>query len=78
MHAARITAPLVLIKRAEPVSAHYEQGRIRHFAADLADNSLSDLEAAMRQADHVRLCRRMLAQPASSRGLSADRSLPGR
>ena len=53
----RKTAPVTLVNasrgkvaRAEPVSALYEQGRIRHLIPDLADNPLSELEEEMRHA----------------------------
>lgn len=57
LQAVRKTAPVVLVNasrgkmvRAEPVSALYEQGRIRHLVKDPADNPLSELEEEMRQA----------------------------
>lgn len=57
LQAVRKTAPVVLVNasrgkmlRAEPVSALYEQGRISHVVADLADNHLADLEGEMRHA----------------------------
>lgn len=57
IQAVRKTAPVVLVSasrgkmvRAEPVSALYEQGRIRHVVADLADNPLHALEEEMRHA----------------------------
>ncbi len=57
LRAVRKTAPVALVSasrgkmlRAEPVSALYEQGRIRHVVADLADNPLADLEEEMRHA----------------------------
>lgn len=57
LQAVRRTAPVVLVNasrgkmlRAEPVSALYEQGRISHVVADLADNPLADLEGEMRHA----------------------------
>jgi phage terminase large subunit-like protein len=57
LQAVRKTAPVVLVNasrgkmvRAEPVSALYEQGRIRHVVADLADNPLAELEEEMRRA----------------------------
>lgn len=57
LQAVRKTAPVVLVNasrgkmlRAEPVSALYEQGRIRHVVADAAENPLGELEAEMRHA----------------------------
>jgi phage terminase large subunit-like protein len=57
LQAVRKTAPVVLVNasrgkmlRAEPVSALYEQGRIRHLVKDPKDNPLSELEEEMRQA----------------------------
>jgi phage terminase large subunit-like protein len=57
LQAVRRTAPVVLVNasrgkmlRAEPVSALYEQGRIRHVVADPADNPLAELEEEMRHA----------------------------
>lgn len=57
LQAVRKTAPVVLVNasrgkmlRAEPVSALYEQGRIRHVVADPADNPLAELEEEMRHA----------------------------
>ena len=57
LQAVRNTAPVVLVNasrgkmvRAEPVSALYEQGRVRHLVPDPAANPLSELEAEMRQA----------------------------
>jgi phage terminase large subunit-like protein len=57
LQAVRKTAPVVLVNasrgkmlRAEPVSALYEQGRIRHVVPDLADNPLAELEDEMRHA----------------------------
>jgi phage terminase large subunit-like protein len=57
IQAVRKTAPVVLVNasrgkmvRAEPVSALYEQGRVRHVVADPADNPLSELEEEMRHA----------------------------
>lgn len=53
----RKTTPVTLVNaargkiaRAEPVSALYEQGRIRHVIPDLADNLLVELEEEMRHA----------------------------
>ncbi len=53
----RGTVPVKLVNasrgkviRAEPVSALYEQGRISHVIADLADNPLAELEEEMRHA----------------------------
>jgi len=53
----RPTAPVSLVTasrgkvvRAEPVSALYEQGRVRHLVPDPADNPLAELEEEMRQA----------------------------
>jgi phage terminase large subunit-like protein len=57
LQAVRKTAPVVLVNasrgkmlRAEPVSALYEQGHIRHVVADPADNPLAELEEEMRHA----------------------------
>jgi phage terminase large subunit-like protein len=57
LQTVRKTAPVVLVNasrgkmlRAEPVSALYEQGRIRHVVADPADNPLAELEEEMRHA----------------------------
>ncbi|MBV9512068.1 MAG: DNA-packaging protein, partial [Caulobacteraceae bacterium] len=57
IQAVRQTAPVALVSatrgklvRAEPVSALYEQGRIRHVIPDLADNPLAELEDEMRHA----------------------------
>lgn len=57
LHTMRPTAPVVLVSasrgktlRAEPVSALYEQGRVRHVIPDLADNPLAELEDEMRHA----------------------------
>ena len=54
---ARKTAPVTLVSatrgktvRAEPVSALYEQGRIRHLIPDLATNPLAALEDEMKRA----------------------------
>jgi phage terminase large subunit-like protein len=45
-----VTASRGKIVRAEPVSALYEQGRIRHLIPDLADNPLAELENELRHA----------------------------
>lgn len=57
IQAVRPTAPVVLVSasrgkmvRAEPVSALYEQGRVRHVVADPAENPLHELEEEMRHA----------------------------
>ena len=57
LQTVRPTAPVTLVTasrgkvlRAEPVSALYEQGRVRHVVADDSDNTLAGLEAEMRQA----------------------------
>jgi phage terminase large subunit-like protein len=57
LQAVRKTAPVVLVNasrgkmvRAEPVSALYEQGRVRHVIVDPANNPLSELETEMRHA----------------------------
>lgn len=57
LQAVRDAVPVVLVNasrgkmlRAEPVSALYEQGRIRHLAPDPANNPLLALEEEMRQA----------------------------
>jgi len=57
LHTVRPTAPVVLVSasrgktlRAEPVSALYEQGRVRHVIPDVADNPLAELEDEMRHA----------------------------
>ena len=53
----RKTAPVTLVSasrgkmiRAEPVSALYEQGRVRHVIPDPADNALAELEHEMSRA----------------------------
>jgi len=57
IHTVRPTAPVSLVTasrgkivRAEPVSALYEQGRIRHVIPDLTDNPLAALEEELRHA----------------------------
>jgi phage terminase large subunit-like protein len=57
IHAVRESAPVTLVNasrgkmvRAEPVSALYEQGRVRHVVADVTANPLADLEGEMRYA----------------------------
>ena len=57
LQTVRPTVPVTLVNatrgkvlRAEPVSALYEQGRVRHIVPDPLDNPLADLEAEMRQA----------------------------
>ena len=57
LQAVRRTAPVVLVNasrgkmvRAEPVSALYEQGRVRHVVKDPGRNDLGSLEAEMRHA----------------------------
>ena len=57
IHTVRPTAPVSLVTasrgkivRAEPVSALYEQGRVRHVIPDLADNPLAELEEELRHA----------------------------
>jgi phage terminase large subunit-like protein len=57
LQTVRKTVPVTLVAatrgkvvRAEPVSALYEQGRIRHVVADPADNPLAELEDELRQA----------------------------
>jgi phage terminase large subunit-like protein len=57
LQTVRKTAPVVLVNasrgkmlRAEPVSALYEQGRVRHVVPDPADNPLAELEEEMRHA----------------------------
>ena len=45
-----VTASRGKIVRAEPVSALYEQGRVRHLIPDLADNPLAELERELRHA----------------------------
>jgi len=57
IQAVRKSAPVSLVSatrgkivRAEPVSALYEQGRVRHFVADPAGTALAELEEEMRQA----------------------------
>ncbi len=45
-----VTASRGKVLRAEPVSALYEQGRVRHVIPDPFDNRLADLEAELRQA----------------------------
>jgi phage terminase large subunit-like protein len=45
-----VTATRGKVVRAEPVSALYEQGRIRHVVADPAHNPLADLENELRRA----------------------------
>jgi phage terminase large subunit-like protein len=57
IQAVRKSAPVTLVSatrgktvRAEPVSALYEQGRVRHLVADPAGAALAELEEEMRQA----------------------------
>ena len=57
IQAVREGAPVTLVNasrgkmvRAEPVSALYEQGRVRHVIADVTANPLADLEGEMRHA----------------------------
>jgi phage terminase large subunit-like protein len=57
LQTVRPTAPVTLVTasrgkvlRAEPVSALYEQGRVRHVIADPADNALAELEDELRHA----------------------------
>jgi phage terminase large subunit-like protein len=57
IQAVRSSAPVSLVTasrgkivRAEPVSALYEQGRIRHLIPDLTDNPLAELERELRHA----------------------------
>ena len=45
-----VTASRGKVLRAEPVSALYEQRRVRHVIPDPSDNRLADLEAELRQA----------------------------
>ncbi len=45
-----VTASRGKVLRAEPVSALYEQGRVRHVVPDPADNLLADLEKELRLA----------------------------
>jgi phage terminase large subunit-like protein len=57
LQTVRRTAPVTLVSasrgkmiRAEPVSALYEQGRVRHLIPDPADNPLAELEHEMSRA----------------------------
>jgi phage terminase large subunit-like protein len=57
LQTVRRAVPVVLVSasrgkilRAEPVSALYEQGRIRHLVPDSVDNPLAELEDEMRRA----------------------------
>ena len=73
-----VTASRGKIVRAEPVSALYEQGRVRHLILDLADNPLAELERGAAPRHLQRLAGRRLAQPHGRPGLGADGAVPDR